>query len=59
MKPFYLTLSILAFLSMAVLALALLGNRIDLLPAATAGTALFVALMWASGRIEQELAALE
>ena len=42
-------------LSMAVLALALLGNRIDLLPAATAGTALFVALMWASGRIEQDL----
>lgn len=55
MKPFYLTLSILILLAMAALAMALLGNRIDPLPAATTGTALFVALMWASGRIESDL----
>ena len=55
MKPFYLTLSLLTFLSMAVLALALLGGKIKPLPAAATGTALFVALMWASGRIETDL----
>ena len=53
MKPTYLTLSILAFLSMTVLALALLGNKIDPLPAAATGTTLFIALMHFSGRIEE------
>ena len=51
MKPTYLTLSILAFLSMTVLALALLGGKIDPLPAA-AGTTLFVLLMHFSGKID-------
>lgn len=55
MKPLYLAFSILSFLSMAVLAIALLGGKIEPLPAAATGTALFVALMWASGRIESDL----
>lgn len=54
MKPLYLTLSILTFLAMAALALALLGGKIDPLPAAATGTALFVMLMHFSGRIEDE-----
>lgn len=52
MKPTYLTLSILAFLSMTVLALALLGNLIHPLPAAATGTTLFVLLMHFSGKID-------
>jgi len=55
MKPLYLALSLLAFAAMAALALALLVNRINPLPAAATGTALFVVLMWASGRIESDL----
>lgn len=52
MKPSYLFLSLLTFLSMAVLAIALLGGKIEPLPAAATGTALFVALMHFSGRID-------
>lgn len=52
MKPSYLTLSILILLAMAVLAMALLGGKIEPLPAAATGTALFVALMHFSGRID-------
>lgn len=55
MKPTYLFLSLLAYLSMAALALALLGGKINPLPAATLGTALFVALMHFSGHIEPDL----
>ena len=51
----YASLCLVLLLAMAALAMALLGNRIDPLPAATTGTALFVALMWASGRIESDL----
>lgn len=52
MKPSYLFLSLLTFLSMSVLAIALLGGKIEPLPAAATGTALFVALMHFSGRID-------
>ena len=52
MKPTYLLLACLTFLSMAVLAIALLGGKIDPLPAATLGTGLFVALMHFSGKID-------
>jgi len=55
MKPLYLALSLLAFGAMIILALALLGGKIDPVPAATIGTTLFVALMWASGNIERDL----
>lgn len=53
MKPtLYLTFSILTFAAMTVLAIALLGGKIEPLPAAATGTTLFVALMHFSGRIE-------
>lgn len=55
MKPTYLLLACLTFLAMSVLALALLGNLVDPLPAAAIETMLFAALMWASGRIESDL----
>lgn len=55
MRPLYLILSLLSFAAMVVLALALLGGKVGPLPAATIGTALFVALMWASARIERNL----
>ncbi len=55
MKPLYLTLSLLAFLAMTVLALALLGGKIEPLPASALETGLFAALMWASGHIERDL----
>ena len=53
MRPLYLFLSLMAFAAMIVLALALLGGKVGPLPAATIGTALFTALMAASGRIEE------
>lgn len=40
---------------MAVIAIALLGNRIDPVPAALIETILFAALMWVSGSIESDL----
>lgn len=55
MRPLYLLLSLLTFGAMIILAIALLGGKIDPVPAATIGTALFVALMWASGNIERDL----
>lgn len=55
MRPLPLFLTLLTFAAMVALALALLVNRINPLPAATIGTALFVALMWTSGRIETDL----
>lgn len=55
MKPLYLLISLLSFAAMVVLALALLGGKINPLPAAATGTALFTALMAASGRIERDL----
>ena len=55
MRPLPLTLSLLSFAAMIVLALALLGGKVGPLPAATIGTALFVALMWTSGLIETDL----
>lgn len=53
MRPLYLFLSLMAFAAMIVLALALLGGKINPLPAAFIGTTLFAALMAASGRIEE------
>lgn len=53
MKPLYLLISLLSFAAMVVLALALLGGKINPLPAAGGGTALFTLLMAASGRIEE------
>lgn len=53
MKPLYLLISLLSFAAMVVLALALLGGKVGLLPAAGGGTALFTLLMAASGRIEE------
>jgi len=55
MRPLYLLLSLLTFGAMIILAIALLGGKIDPVPAATIGTALFVALMWTSGRSERDL----
>jgi len=55
MRPLYLFLSLMAFAAMIILALALLGGKIDPVPAATIGTTLFVALMWTSARIESDL----
>lgn len=55
MRPLPLTLSLLSFGSMIILAIALLGGKIDPVPAATIGTALFVALMRTSGSIETDL----
>jgi len=52
MRPLYLFLALLTFGAMIILAIALLGGKIDPVPAATIGTALFIALMWASGRVD-------
>ena len=49
MRPLPLFLTLLTFAAMIILALALLGGKVGLLPAATTGTALFVALMAAPG----------
>ena len=51
----YASLCLVLLLAMSVLAVALLGNLVDPLPAAAIETMLFVALMWVSGRIEQDL----
>ena len=51
----YAALCLVLLLSMTVLAVALLGNKIDPLPAAVIEITLFVALMWVSGRIETDL----
>jgi len=55
MRPLPLFFTLLAFAAMIILALALLGGKIDPVPAATIGTTLFVALMWTSARIESDL----
>lgn len=55
MRPLPLFLTLLTFGAMIILAIALLGGKIDPVPAATIGTTLFVALMWTSGRIETDL----
>ena len=39
-------------LAMSIMAVALLGNLVDPLPAAAIETCLFAALMWVSGRID-------
>jgi len=51
MKPLYLALSLLAYAAMAALAIGLLGNRVAPVPAALAGTLLFVAMMGFSGKV--------
>ena len=51
----YAALCLVLLLAMSIMAVALLGNLVEPLPAAALETCLFVALMWASGRIEQDL----
>ena len=51
----YAALCLVLLLVMSIMALALLGNLVEPLPAAVIETGLFVALMWVSGRIETDL----
>lgn len=51
MRPFYAALALASLVAMAVLAIALLGDRIAPVPAALIGTTLFVALMGFSGKV--------
>lgn len=55
MNSLFASLSLAALVAMAVISIALLGNKIDPLPAAALETGLFIALMWVSGRIEPDL----
>lgn len=55
MKPLYLIIATITFVAMIVLAVALLGNLIDLTKASLTGTLLFIVLMWSSDRIEPSI----